>query len=210
MCPANHALECVRMLPPGTSSERNIYWLTYTAQNVNSQYSGSPATLTAAFRGEDKLIIHSGSRATFYAIFVSSSRPSIGSSEREERRYWRQIGGLIDVRCYVLEVRLISFTPRLSRRRRRSRNVPPFMYPTFAAISSTLALLVFKRCTARSTRRLWKYDIGDFPRTLCSRRVSVLLLAPTAFAALSRENPRASLARAQRSKSCTTGSECVR
>lgn len=31
----------------------------------------------------------------------------------------------------------------------------------------------------RSIRRLWKYDIGDFPRTLCSRRVSVLLLAPT-------------------------------
>src|SRR3984885_6066184 len=89
---------------------------------------------------------------------------------------------------YIQKVLLISFTPRLSRRRRRSRSVPPSMYPTFAAISSTLALLVFKRCTARSTRRLWKYDIGDFPRTLCSRRVSVLLLAPTAFAALSREN----------------------
>src|SRR5258708_39839281 len=83
---------------------------------------------------------------------------------------------------------LISFTPSFSRRRRRSRNVPPSMYPTFVAISSTLALLVFRRCTARSTRRLWKYDIGDLPRTLCSRRVSVLLLAPTAFAALSREN----------------------
>ena len=111
---------------------------------------------------------------------------------------------------FVREAVLISFTPRLSRRRRRSRNVPPFMYPTFAAISSTLALLVFKRCTARSTRRLWKYDMGDFPRTLCSLRVSVLLLAPTAFAALSRENLRASLARAQRSKCCTTGSEWTR
>src|ERR1700745_2926397 len=95
---------------------------------------------------------------------------------------------------------LISFTPRLSRLRRRSRSVPPFTYPTFAAICSTLALLVFKRCTARSTRRLWKYDIGDFPSTLCSRRGSVLLLAPTAFAALQKENPRASLVRAQRSK----------
>jgi hypothetical protein len=114
------------------------------------------------------------------------------------------------VRRHVQKVLLICFTPRLSRRRRRSRNVPPSMYPTFAAISSTLALLVFKRCTACSTRRLWKYDIGVFPRTLCSLRVSVLLLAPTAFAALSRENPRASLARAQRSKSCTTGSECIR
>src|SRR6201985_2706719 len=98
------------------------------------------------------------------------------------------------------ETLLISLTPTFSRRRRRSRNVPPFLYPTFVAISSTLALLVFKRCTARSTRRLWKYDIGDFPSTLCSRLVSVLLLAPTAFAALSRENPRASRPRAQRSK----------
>jgi hypothetical protein len=115
-----------------------------------------------------------------------------------------------NLRRYVQETLLISFTPRLSRRRRRSRNVPPFMYPTFAAMSSTLALLVFKRCTARSTRRVWKYDIGDFPRTFCSLRVSVLLLAPTAFAALSRENLRASLARAQRSKRCTTGSECIR
>src|ERR1700748_312114 len=108
------------------------------------------------------------------------------------------------------ETLLISLTPTFSRRRRRSRNVPPSLYPTFAAISSTLVLLVFRRCTARSTRRLWKYDIGDFPRTLCSRRVRVLLLAPTAFAALSRENPRASLARAHRSNRCTTGSECIR
>ena len=117
---------------------------------------------------------------------------------------WVQRVGLIDMHRYVREFLLISFTPRLSRRRRRSRNVPPFLYPTFAATSSTLALLVFKRWTTRSTRRLWKYDIGDFPRTLCSLRVSVLLLAPTAFAALSRENPRASLVRAQRSKSCTS------
>src|SRR5579863_3199860 len=115
-----------------------------------------------------------------------------------------------DAPAYVQAALLISFTPRLSRRRRRSRNVPPSVYPTFVAISSTLALLVFRRCTARSTRRLWKYDIGDFPRTLCSRRVSVRLLAPTAFAALSRENPRASRARAQRSKWCTTGSLCIR
>src|SRR6202046_1519312 len=107
-------------------------------------------------------------------------------------------------------VLLISFTPRLSRRRSRSRNVPPSLYPTFPAISSTLALLVFKRCTARSTRRPWKYDIGDFRTTFCSRRVSVLLLAPTAFAALSRENLRASLTRAQRSKGCTTGAEWIR
>jgi hypothetical protein len=64
----------------------------------------------------------------------------------------------------IQEVLRISFTPRLSRRRKRSRNVPASLYPTFAAISSTLAL---KRCTARSTRRLRKYDIGDFPRTLC-------------------------------------------
>jgi hypothetical protein len=56
-------------------------------------------------------------------------------------------------RWRVQRALLISFTPRLSRRRRRSRNVPPSLYPTFAAISSTLALLVFKRCTARSTRR---------------------------------------------------------
>jgi hypothetical protein len=63
------------------------------------------------------------------------------------------IGGVVDICRYVREVLLISFTPTLSRRRRRSRNVPPFMYPTFAAISSMLALLVFKRCTARSTRR---------------------------------------------------------
>src|SRR6202789_4381509 len=96
-----------------------------------------------------------------------------------------------DARLHVQEAFLISFSPRLSRRRKRSRKVPPSLYPTFVAISSTLALLVFKRCTARSTRRLWKYDIGDFPRTVFRRRVSVLLLAPTAFAALSRENPRA-------------------
>jgi transcriptional regulator GlxA family with amidase domain len=30
-------------------------------------------------------------------------------------------------------------------------SLPPSAYPTFVAISSTLALLVFKRCTARST-----------------------------------------------------------
>src|SRR6202451_4584357 len=123
-----------------------------------------------------------------------------------------QVSGKCDflILRYIQEALLISFTPTLRRRRRRSRNVPPFMYPTFAAMSSTLALLVFKRCTARSTRRLWKYDMGDFPRTLCSLRVSVLLLEPTAFAAPSRENPRASLARAQRSKRWTTGSEWIR
>src|SRR5579863_2763288 len=119
---------------------------------------------------------------------------------RPEERQRHQIGGHGDLRRYIQAALLISFTPSFSRRRRRSRNVPPSAYPTLVAISSTLALLVFKRCTARSTRRLWKYDIGDFPRTLCSRRVSVLLLAPTAFAALSREKPRASRPRAQRSK----------
>ena len=56
-------------------------------------------------------------------------------------------------RWHVQRALLISLTPRLSRRRSRSRNVPPSLYPTFAAISSTLALLVFNRCTARSTRR---------------------------------------------------------
>src|SRR6202012_5888031 len=140
-----------------------------------------------------------------------STRPQHQSpGERPEDRQRRQVGGHGDLRRCIQAALLISFTPSFSRRRRRSRNVPPSVYPTFVAISSTLALLVFKRCTARSTRRLWKYDIGDFPSTLCSRRVSVLLLAPTAFAALSRENPRASLARAQRSKRCTTGSECIR
>ena len=70
-------------------------------------------------------------------------------------------------------------------------------YPTRAATSSTLALPVFSRCTARSTRRLWKYDSGDFPSTLCICRASVRLLAPTALAASSSENPRVSRARAQ-------------
>src|ERR1700723_115621 len=132
------------------------------------------------------------------------------SAEGYRNECWLQVDRLQTGTTYVQEVLLISFTPRLSRRRRRSRNVPPFMYPTFAAISSTLALLVFKRCTARSTRRLCKYDIGDFPRTFCNLRVSVLLLAPTAFAALSRENLRASLARAQRSNCSTTWSEWTR
>src|ERR1700739_2594280 len=36
-----------------------------------------------------------------------------------------RIGGFGDVRRYVRKVLLISFTPRLSRLRRRSRNVPP-------------------------------------------------------------------------------------
>jgi len=44
-------------------------------------------------------------------------------------RQRRQIGGLVDLGRYVREVLLISFTPRLSRRRRRSRSVPPFHVP---------------------------------------------------------------------------------
>jgi len=47
----------------------------------------------------------------------------------------------------VLTTRTVSF---------RTRKVVPSVYPTRSATSSTLALLVFKRCTARSTRKRWK------------------------------------------------------
>jgi threonine synthase len=60
-------------------------------------------------------------------------------------------------------------------------------------MSPTLARPVCNRCTARSTRRLWKYDSGDLPSTACIRRASVRLLDPTDFAASSSENPRVSL-----------------
>src|SRR5262249_4754425 len=49
---------------------------------------------------------------------------------------------------------LISLITTLNRRRRRLRSVVPSAYPTRPAISSTLALPVFSRWTARSTRRL--------------------------------------------------------
>jgi hypothetical protein len=52
--------------------------------------------------------------------------------------------------------RRISLIPRPRRRRSRTRRIEPSVYPTRTAISSTLALLVFRRCTARSTRKLWK------------------------------------------------------
>jgi len=52
--------------------------------------------------------------------------------------------------------RLISLIPRPRRRRSSTRRIEPSVYPTRSAISSTLALLVFRRCTARSTRKLWK------------------------------------------------------
>ena len=77
------------------------------------------------------------------------------------------------------------------------RSVAPSEYPTREATSSTLAPSVLRRCTARSTLRLWKYESGDFPRTLCMRRASVLLLVPTARAAWSSENPSVNRARAQ-------------
>src|SRR5262249_12780420 len=48
----------------------------------------------------------------------------------------------------------ISLTPALSRRRSSVRSVTPSAYPTRAAISSTLAPVVFKRWTACSTRTL--------------------------------------------------------
>jgi len=46
-----------------------------------------------------------------------------------------------------------------------------------------LSLPVRSRCSARSTRRSWKYDSGVLPNTLRRRRASVRLLAPTATAA---------------------------
>ena len=120
-------------------------------------------------------------------------------------------GARLNGRRYsVNAVPLISLTPKFSCLRRRTRSVAPSAYPTRAAISSRLALLVLSRCRARWTRKLWKYESGDLPSTDSIRRANVLLLAPMAFAASSNENPCPSRARAHPSKRWTIGSECIR
>ena len=78
------------------------------------------------------------------------------------RRWWEFIDectfsfGASSPNLGVQAILLISLIPSFNRRRKRFRNVVPSAYPTRAATSSTLALPVFSRCTARSTRRLWK------------------------------------------------------
>jgi hypothetical protein len=80
---------------------------------------------------------------------------------KSRRRKYKQITGLVSLGVSRTQIkiqanRLISLIPRPRRRRSRTRRIEPSVYPTRSAISSTLALLVFRRCTARSTRKLWK------------------------------------------------------
>jgi hypothetical protein len=59
--------------------------------------------------------------------------------------------------------------------RNNVRRVTPSAWPTLEAIWSTLARVVLRRCTARSTRRYWKKARGDLPQhALHSARQSAL------------------------------------
>lgn len=74
---------------------------------------------------------------------------------------------------------------------------------------SILSSVVCNKCTARSTRKSWKYVNGDLPSTACRRRPSVRSLLPTERAASLIEKPRASRSLAHCSKRSTIGSACA-